>query len=95
MAIEVLFRATVIFCAFLPLRYILFFAILVRKTSDARLADKHVKFFLGGRLHDNLDKWLRHRFFANHFNEVAYFLLVSEQPADVLRHFERISWSLF
>lgn len=92
MAIELLFRATVICCAFLPLRCILFFAILVRKKFTAGLADKHVKFFLGDRLHDNLEKWLRDPFIAAHFNEVVYFLLVVEKSASLLRHFEKINW---
>lgn len=92
MATELLFKTTVFFCAFLPSRYILFVAILVRKAFAKDLADQHVKFFLGDRLHDNLDKWLHVRFVADHFNEVAYFLLLTNKPSDLLRQFDKINW---
>lgn len=89
---ELFFNATVLFFVFLPRRYIFFFSVLLRKRFAENLADQHVKFFLANRIHDNLDKWLRDRFFVTHFNEVAYFLLLVDETSDFLRHIDKINW---
>lgn len=89
---ELFFNTTALFFIFLPRRSIFYFAVLLRKTFSENLADQHVKFFLGDKLHDNLDKWLRDSFFVTHFNEVAYFLLLLDETSDFLRHFDKIDW---
>jgi putative glycosyltransferase (TIGR04372 family) len=89
---ELVFAVTVPFFFFLPAQFIFKLAVLARKATVHNVADAHVQLFLGNKLHDNLDEWLKLPVFAENFNEVAYFLMLLGETTDVFERFDKINW---